>query len=207
MGSHGTDGYWNHNAHYHPLVLAAVPDGCCSALEVGCGDGMLARMLSRVAGSVTAVDRSPEMVRLARRNTPAGGRVDFRPVDVLDESSGAELPHASFDFVCSVAVLHHLGTASGLRRMAELLRPGGSLVVVGLARTVTPLDWLVSAAGVPAHRMLARRHGGSVEPAGMPVAEPAESWAEVRRTSARLLPGRRWRRHLLWRYSIHWRKP
>ncbi|MBB1253875.1 methyltransferase domain-containing protein [Streptomyces sp. OF3] len=208
MDAGGTDGYWNHNAHYHPLVLAAVPDGCRFALEVGCGDGLLARKLSRVSAAVTAVDRSAEMVRQARRAAaPAGAAVDFRELDVLDPSAGPELPSGSYDFVCSVAVLHHLGTAAGLRRMAELLRPGGILVVVGLARTVTPPDWLVSAAGVPAHRVLDRRHGGPVEPAGMPVAEPAESWGEVRRTSARILPGRRWRRRLLWRYSIHWRKP
>ena len=31
--------YWNHNVHYQPLILAAVPLDCGSALDVGCGDG------------------------------------------------------------------------------------------------------------------------------------------------------------------------
>ncbi|CAM5436502.1 hypothetical protein [Streptomyces canus] len=32
------DPYWNHNVHYHRLVLDAVPDDCREALDVGCGD-------------------------------------------------------------------------------------------------------------------------------------------------------------------------
>ena len=33
------------------------------------------------------------------------------------------------------------------------------------------------------------------------------TWAQVRETAARLLPGVRYRRHLLWRYSLVWTKP
>jgi hypothetical protein len=45
-------GNWNHNVHYQPVVLQAVPAGCGAALEVGCGDGLLA------GGRLTA--RPPE---------------------------------------------------------------------------------------------------------------------------------------------------
>jgi hypothetical protein len=37
--------------------------------------------------------------------------------------------------------------------------------------------------------------------------EPEMSWGQVRREALRLLPGARFRRHLLWRYSLSWRKP
>jgi hypothetical protein len=37
--------------------------------------------------------------------------------------------------------------------------------------------------------------------------EPDMTWAQVRKTAARLLPGARYRRHLLWRYSLVWTKP
>jgi len=33
------------------------------------------------------------------------------------------------------------------------------------------------------------------------------TWREVRAEAARLLPGVRYRRHLLWRYSLRWQKP
>jgi hypothetical protein len=37
--------------------------------------------------------------------------------------------------------------------------------------------------------------------------EPDMTWAQVRKSAARLLPGARYRRHLLWRYSLVWTKP
>ncbi|WP_243730629.1 methionine biosynthesis protein MetW [Nesterenkonia salmonea] len=32
---------WNHNIHYHRLILDAVPAGARCALDVGCGNGLL----------------------------------------------------------------------------------------------------------------------------------------------------------------------
>ena len=42
---------------------------------------------------------------------------------------------------------------------------------------------------------------------GAPIVDPEMSWREVRAAAARTLPGVRYRRHLLWRYSLLWRKP
>ena len=42
---------------------------------------------------------------------------------------------------------------------------------------------------------------------GAPVMDPQMTWREVRIEAARLLPGTRYRRRLLWRYSLLWRKP
>ncbi|MEV7322908.1 class I SAM-dependent methyltransferase [Streptomyces sp. NPDC093970] len=66
------DTYWNHNVHYHPVVLDAVPPGCRAALDVGCGDGLLATALAARAESVTGVDRSAEMIRLAQKRDDPG---------------------------------------------------------------------------------------------------------------------------------------
>jgi hypothetical protein len=30
--------YWNHNVHYQPVILDAVPENCGRALDVGCGE-------------------------------------------------------------------------------------------------------------------------------------------------------------------------
>jgi hypothetical protein len=37
--------------------------------------------------------------------------------------------------------------------------------------------------------------------------EPDMTWAQVRAIASRTLPGVRYRRHLLWRYSLTWDKP
>jgi hypothetical protein len=47
-------GNWNHNVHYQPVILNAVPAGCGPALDVGCGDGLLARRLAERCAEVRA---------------------------------------------------------------------------------------------------------------------------------------------------------
>jgi len=42
-------GPWNHNVQYHDVILRAVPRQCRRALDVGCGQGLLAQHLSAVA--------------------------------------------------------------------------------------------------------------------------------------------------------------
>ena len=64
--------YWNHNVHYQPVILNAVPDGCGAALEVGCGDGLLASRLAERCAEVTAIDR--DAVRATARRLLPGVR-------------------------------------------------------------------------------------------------------------------------------------
>jgi ubiquinone/menaquinone biosynthesis C-methylase UbiE len=199
-------GYWNHNVHYQPVILNAVPDGCGAALEVGCGDGMLARRLADRAAEVTAIDRDAGMIALARKQTSAvegtsGWRVRFVQADFLAYPVEA----ASYDFACANTVLHHMDFAAALSAMARALRPGGRLAVVGLAANGSPADYLIGTPGVPANWIYraVRGHGES----GAPVEDPEMTWAEVHATARDVLPGVRYRRHLLWRYSLRWRKP
>ncbi|MFJ4630809.1 class I SAM-dependent methyltransferase [Streptomyces sp. NPDC088847] len=197
-----TDPYWNHNVHYHPVVVDAVPEGCRTALDVGCGDGLLARKLAGRAGSVTGVDRSPEMIRLARADVPEN--VTFVEADYLDDTSLAD---GTYDFVSAVAVVHHTEFDNAVARLVRLLAPGGRLVIVGLAYNKTFLDWMISGCGLPVSRFLARRHGGKLGPVGMPVEDTLMSWGEARGNVRSLLPGARFRRRLLWRYIAVWDKP
>ncbi|MDQ0377377.1 class I SAM-dependent methyltransferase [Amycolatopsis thermophila] len=193
------DPYWNTNVARHPDILRAVPAGCSDALDVGCGDGLLARKLAARAKRVTGIDRSPEMIARAREQ--AGG-----PEFVEGDFLGTDLPAEGYDFICSVATIHHMAFEPALVRMRELLRPGGTLVVVGLAREASAADWAWWAAATPVVRITKalRRAGG---PDGMPATAPAMSYAQVKDTARRILPGVRYRRHVLRRYSLTWAKP
>ncbi|MUN36622.1 MULTISPECIES: class I SAM-dependent methyltransferase [Actinomadura] len=194
--------YWNTNVARHPGILRAVPEGCGDALDVGCGDGLLVRKLAGKAKRVTGVDSSPRMVAHARRLAAGEPDLafvegDFLTADLLDEG---------YDFICSVSAIHHMDFEAALTRMRELLRPGGTLVVVGLARESSPTDWAASIAVAPVVRVikvLRRAHG----PDGMPVANPQMSYGQVRTAARRLLPGSRYQRHILYRYSLTWEKP
>jgi len=62
---------WNHNIHYHPVIPDAIPARAQRALDVGCGEGTLARELRAVVPQVTAIDADPASIDLARQQDPA----------------------------------------------------------------------------------------------------------------------------------------
>ena len=192
---------WNHNIHYHPLVLAALPPDCGHVLEVGCGEGLLARELSFAARRVTAIDLDAPSLELARREA-AAPNVEY----LLGDFLAYPLPPASFDAVVSVALLHHVDAARGLERMKELLRPGGTLALVGLARSRAAADFAVDLAAAVATRLhkLTKSYWEHSAPKLWP---PPETYRGVRLVAERVLPGVRYRRLLLWRYALLWRKP
>lgn len=194
--------YWNTNVARHPGILRAVPQGCGDALDVGCGDGLLARKLAGRAKHVTGIDKSPEMIARARDLAAGHPQLTLVEGDFLT----VELPGAKYDFVCSVTTIHHMDFEAALLRMRELLRPGGTLVVVGLAREASVREWAALIAAAPIVRItkVLRRAGG---PQGMPVADAQMSYEQVRAAARRLLPGVRYRRHVLRRYSLTWKKP
>jgi SAM-dependent methyltransferase len=191
---------WNHNIQYQSVVLGAVPDRCDRALDVGCGEGQLTRALLPFAKHVVGLDVDEASIQHARVQAPTN--VDYLVGDVL---SYPLLP-ASFDLVTSVATLHHMAAAAGLSRMADLLRPGGVLVVIGCAQSCLPADLPYELAAVLGHRL----HGLTKpvwEHPSPQVWPPPETYTRMRRLATDLLPGARFRRRLLWRYSLVWTKP
>jgi ubiquinone/menaquinone biosynthesis C-methylase UbiE len=201
--------YWNHNVYYQPLILDAVPDTCGSALDVGCGDGMLACRLAARCRDVIGIDRDSRMIQMARERGQDIPNVGFLSADFLTYP----FEEASFDFVASNTALHHMNFEDAIEAMARLLRPGGRLAIVGLARNASRNDWLDGASALPLNWALAAAHGvlravgREADGPAQPIADPSMSWEEVRVTALRMLPGVRYRKHVLFRYSLMWRKP
>jgi ubiquinone/menaquinone biosynthesis C-methylase UbiE len=195
--------YWNHNVHYQPVILRAVPPGCGAALEVGCGDGLLASRLAERCAEVTAIDRDARMIALARSRAQAAcpGRMTVVEADYL----AYPVADGSFDFACANTSLHHMDFTAALAAMARALRPGGRLAVVGLAANGSVRDYLADGPAIPV-ALTCRAVYGKGDP-GTPIKDPEMTWAEVRAIARRLLPGVRYRRHLLFRYSLLWHKP
>jgi SAM-dependent methyltransferase len=93
-------------------------------VELGCGDGALARRLAGAgARSVLAVDSAARMLeRAARQPHP---RVRYARADI----DSFELPAGGTDLVVSSLALHYVADYQGLLgRIAQWLRPGGGLV-------------------------------------------------------------------------------
>lgn len=190
---------WNHNIHYHPLILSAAPSDCARALDVGCGEGVLTRELRSVSESVVGIDLDLPSINTA--HAIGGEGIEFILGDFLKHS----FDPASFDLVVSVATLHHMDAETCLARMASLLRPGGVLVVLGLAQSKQLWDLAHDVAGAVAtrvHKHIRRKRYW--EHSAPKVWPPPHSYTEIRRTAERLLPGVTYRRHVLWRYSLVW---
>jgi 2-polyprenyl-3-methyl-5-hydroxy-6-metoxy-1,4-benzoquinol methylase len=191
---------WNHNIHYHPVITAALPPRCGRVLDVGCGEGALAGELAGRAGLVVGIDLDRASIDTARREVTAPN-VDFVRGDFLAHPFRSN----SFDAVVSVATLHHMDTSTALERMRDLVRPGGVVAVVGLARSRRPADLSFDVAGVVAHRLL-KRTRGYWETSAPKVWPPPQSYQETRRVAESMLPSVRYQRHLMYRYSLIWWK-
>ncbi|GII27008.1 class I SAM-dependent methyltransferase [Planotetraspora mira] len=197
---------WDHNAHYHRWILRQLPRSFDSALDVGCGSGDLARLLTSRARAVHGIDVDPAIVARARELTPPAVPVTFTVADAL-----REMPPGPHDVITCVATIHHLPFSDALTRFRQHLAPGGTLVVVGLARAQSPGDHLLGAAAIPSNVAMAwiKNKGRNAPwPASMtaPTRPATMIFPDIVRESRRVLPGARLRRRLFWRYTLVWRR-
>jgi 2-polyprenyl-6-hydroxyphenyl methylase/3-demethylubiquinone-9 3-methyltransferase len=95
-----------------------------SALDVGCGAGLLAEPLARLGAKVTGLDASPELIEVARRHAAAMGlAIDYRAGDLQDLAG-------EFDLITCMEVVEHVADpAAFVSTLARRLAPGGLLVM------------------------------------------------------------------------------
>ncbi|WBP90427.1 class I SAM-dependent methyltransferase [Kitasatospora cathayae] len=192
---------FDHNDHYHRLLLRSLPPGARRALDVGCGTGTFARALARRGLEVDAVDRDTVVITAAQSRGDSS-RIRYRQADLTT----LELPPGHYDFISSLASLHHLPLDT-LARLRDALAPGGVLVVLGCYRETTAGDRLLSLAAVPVNAVFRlavylRERGAPPSRVQAPVTMPKTSLPEIRAYAAQHLPGFRLRRLLFWRYLL-----
>jgi len=121
--------FYRENVEFPSFFRALGPVHGKRVLDVGCGDGLYARLVAqRGAGQVVGTDSSSEMIRLAEAaetEQPLGVRYhvhDVATMPTLDE----------FDLVIAVNVLHYADsrvTLDGMcERISSNLVPGGRLL-------------------------------------------------------------------------------
>jgi len=95
-----------------------------SALDVGCGAGLLAEPLARLGAAVTGLDATPEVIAVARDHAAAMGLdIDYRVGDVQDLEG-------QFDLITCMEVVEHVANpAAFVNALARRLAPGGLLVM------------------------------------------------------------------------------
>lgn len=197
---------WSHNDIYRGWILRQARSIRTprprSALDIGCGTGNLVAGLATVVDHVTGIEPEPEVGKIASGRFADDGRVRIL------QRSFDDRPDGSWDLITMVAVLHHLPLVETLTAVRSMIKPGGRLVIVGLAReTNRDAPWsIISVLLNPLLGLILHpRPDGSV-PAGMtaPARDPEETFDEIRQLARRLLPGARMRRGLFFRYTMVW---
>ena len=209
---------FDHNDHYHRLVLREVPRRCRTALDVGCGTGRFARRLARPGIAVHAVDpvggghrggagrRRPGTQEAGGPRVRAGGRHRTRPAPPGTTTSASSSPAST---TCR----------SGRSvRCARRSRRVGCRRFWAATQERSPADLVWSLAAVPVNAgvrlALAPRGGTAARHGPGSAGAPDEAarrgadglpLAEIRRQAAVLLPGCTVRRLLFRRYLLVFR--
>lgn len=107
-------------------------------MDFGCGTGRSTRFLRKLGLTVTGVDISEDMLRIARATDPTG---DYRlvPGDNLDE-----FPVGSFDLILSAFTFDNIPGAIKIRifrDLAKLLTPAGIIVNLVSSPQIYTHEW------------------------------------------------------------------
>lgn len=185
---------WNHNTWRYPLVGDLI-EGREVVLDVGCGEGSLARYLASRGHQVIGVDPDASVLPTDTEGTHF----------LLGDATNLPFGDDSFDAVVSVMMLHQTRLELALTEMRRVLKPGGLLVDIGYARDKGLGEMLRSAADIPGH-WWARRGTTPWEPATIK-SDATLGWAETRDAMTEMLPEVEWRRIGGWRYLATWQRP
>ena len=130
--------------HYVALVIRYAPPHA-KILDLGCGNGISARLLNQADFDVVGTDISPLFLKEARAwENP---RLRYQVCDVMELPFESE----SFNIICSNELIEHLpDVETALTEMMRVVCKGGRIVLSGpnLCSPLIPvLDWLNLMAG------------------------------------------------------------
>lgn len=141
--SHLAHHWWDPNSEFKPLhdinplrldyINRIAPLSGKTALDVGCGGGILAEGMATLGAHVTGIDLGDKVLQVAKLHLLESGlQVDYRNIAV--ENLAAEQP-GHYDVVTCMELLEHVpDPASTVRACAQLARPGGHVFFATLNR-------------------------------------------------------------------------
>ncbi len=130
------------DAHFGSDSKSRYPLAGKTALDVGCGAGLLCEPLARMGAPVTGVDAAPENIEAAKAHaTLSGLAIDYRAGEIAEQRLD------QFDIVCSMEVIEHVtDPAAFIAELARHLKPNGLMLLSTPNRTPASRLFLVEAA-------------------------------------------------------------
>lgn len=121
--------------HYQRDPKARRPFEGLRLLDIGCGGGLLSEPMSRLGFETMGVDASARNIGTAAAHAADQGLViDYRSSTAEDLLAAGEGP---FDVILNMEVIEHVADPGDyLRSCAQLLKPGGLMIVATLNRTL-----------------------------------------------------------------------
>jgi len=150
------DDWWNPRGKmaplhkFNPVRLGFIRDQACAQfgrdpkmldclkdlriLDVGCGGGIVSEPLTNLGAKVTGIDPAGENVEAAKLHAEKNGlAIDYRTTTVEALADTGE----KFDIVIASEVVEHVADLDlFVQRAAEMVRPGGLMIVTTINRTL-----------------------------------------------------------------------
>lgn len=112
--------------HWHRYALARQLSQHCTVLDVACGEGYGAAMVSETAHTVVGVDLSVDVIQHAKNNYRHHANLQF----VTASCECLPFPDASFDFAISFETIEHIEKQKEfISELKRVLRPDGILIL------------------------------------------------------------------------------
>ncbi|WP_373475423.1 bifunctional 2-polyprenyl-6-hydroxyphenol methylase/3-demethylubiquinol 3-O-methyltransferase UbiG [Sphingorhabdus sp.] len=130
------------DSHFEGDSKSRAPLTGKSALDVGCGAGLLCEPLARMGARMAGVDAAPENIEAAKAHAVLSGlNIDYRAGEIAAQGLG------TFDVVTSMEVIEHVIDPSAfIIELARHLKPDGLLLLSTPNRTAASRLFLVEAA-------------------------------------------------------------
>jgi len=192
--------FWNHNYAYNRWVSEKIGKRN-SILDVGCGDGTLARYLRTTDNKILGIDISASSIQKANRNN-SYSNVSFIRTTFEDFQATGE----RFDAIVFVASIHHMDMANAIDKAKKLLTKNGILIIVGLAKPSSLFDWIVELGRIiPSKIVSSIKKNTTSEELDIDVSYDFPTMKTVRQICKEKLCGYTLRYGLHYRYLLTWK--
>lgn len=136
--------WWDTSGPFAPLhqlnktrltfIKNYIPNKPFTALDMGCGGGLICEPLARLGGEITGVDESATAIDCAKEHAQQNG------LHINYQVGSTPPPDTKYDVICALELIEHVSSPKQLlKQLLNSLKPEGVLIVSTINKTY--LSW------------------------------------------------------------------